>query len=165
MAESVPKKPKLYWIESPYTIPGLSTSAALRYASYCMSYLYQQYDDCVVIAPHMCYGNLPIEPLESVGDKEDALATSWHPMKQHRVYRDFSGVREKADHVFFFMDLGNSKGMQQSWWSNIQKMNSTRRKVPHLLENLEKKEHKDFVDGELIAYLRQIPATFDYAPQ
>jgi hypothetical protein len=160
MAQIQFKTPKLYWIESPYVIAGLSTHAALRYASYCMSHIYQTYEDCVVIAPHLCYGSLPIEPLESVGDREDALATSWHPMKKHSVYRDFNGVRNTADHVFFFIDLGNSSGMKQSWESNLCRENSSQCRVPRLLANLEKKTHKDCIDMELIAYLRSIPSDF-----
>ncbi len=151
---------KVGWIESPYGDHSAGPAAALRYASYCMSFLYLN-DDCdfVYIAPHMCYGHLPEEIIEKndlapFKEENIARATCWYKGKPVKAYRDFSAMRNTADVVYFFLDLGFSEGMQKS----MDECKKLKKKTVcysllSLKDDLIRKKNKDAADETLLHYL------------
>jgi hypothetical protein len=154
---------KVGWIESPYGKYPAGPEVALRYASYCMSCMYLNYNcDFVYIAPHMCYGHLPQKPLapdnqiEKLGEESVARATCWYEGKSSEPERDFSAIRKHADVVFFFVDLGVSPEMRKS----IDECEKTNKKMFFFkLKNLSAllaiKPNKDDADQTLLGFLIQ----------
>jgi hypothetical protein len=129
-----------------------------------MSFLYLNDDlDFVYIAPHMCYGHLPEEIIEksspgaSFKEANIARATCWYKGKPEKVYRDFSAMRNQADVVYFFLDLGFSEGMQRSM-DECKKLK--KKTVCYSLVNLKydliRKAHKDAADNDLLQYLFEL---------